>query len=419
MTTLTSSFALHRFPALCLTFGLCASGLTTPAQADQVINDDLIVQRDLCVGAASCLDGQVFGENDIIIKSSIPQMQFFDTSSSAPAWSLRTNIAAGENFTVFNEEFNTTPFRIDNGVGTDNALRIDSDGNVGLGTDTPEGELHIVGGDSPRLRIEQDGADGFSPYTWDIAGNESAFFLRAVTAGATHPMRIRAGAPTNSLLVGPNGDVGLARGTGLNVTSDPDASLHILRSDGTAQLLIEDVGEANGNLSMMQLTNRSGRARMQFTSVGNASQTGDWSISSGLTFVLQERLNSKNVFIMDNEGNLAITGELTTAGSCSVGCDRVFDAEYDLPSIADHQAMMWQNGYLPNVGPTAEDAPFNVSDKMGRMLNELEHAHIFIGQQERRIEAQDSRIATLDTRNAAQESRIAALEAKLEALLAK
>ncbi|MFK7938878.1 MAG: hypothetical protein AB8B82_05835 [Roseovarius sp.] len=54
---------------------------------------------------------------------------------------------------------------------------------------------------------------------------------------------------------------------------------------------------------------------------------------------------------------------------------------------------------MPNVGPTAEDGPFNVNDKMGRMLNELEHAHIFIGQQ--------------------QNDRIAALENKLEALLSE
>jgi hypothetical protein len=97
-----------------------------------------------------------------------------------------------------------------------------------------------------------------------------------------------------------------------------------------------------------------------------------------------------------------------------------------LPSIADHNAAMWENGYLPNVGPTLENAPFNVSDKMGRMLNELEHAHIFIGQQQGQIEAQDDRLATQDDqivsqdeRIAAQDDRIAALEAKLEALLSE
>ena len=155
---------------------------------------------------------------------------------------------------------------------------------------------------------------------------------------------------------------------------------------------------------------------MQFTSVGNPNQTGDWSISSGLTFVLQERLTGSNVFIMSNNGDLAITGELTTAGSCAAGCDRVFDADYDLPSIAEHQSAMWTNGYLPNVGPTPEDGPFNVSDKMGRMLNELEHAYIFIGQQQSQIEALDEQLATLAEKNALRDRQIDALMARLAVL---
>jgi hypothetical protein len=41
---------------------------------------------------------------------------------------------------------------------------------------------------------------------------------------------------------------------------------------------------------------------------------------------------------------------------------------------------MWENSYLPAVGPTQENAPINLSDKTGRMLNELEKAHIYIEQ---------------------------------------
>jgi hypothetical protein len=122
---------------------------------------------------------------------------------------------------------------------------------------------------------------------------------------------------------------------------------------------------------------------------------------------------------MTAQGDMTISVSLTTAGSCLVGCDRVFNADDALPSIADHNAAMWANGYRPNVGPTAEDAPFNVSDKMHRMLNELEHAQIFIGQQQGQIEAQDDRLATQDDQIAAQDDRRAALEAKLEALLSE
>jgi len=86
-------------------------------------------------------------------------------------------------------------------------------------------------------------------------------------------------------------------------------------------------------------------------------------------------------------GDVVIAGELTTAGDCSVGCDRVFSADYQIPSIAQRAELMWANGYLPNVGPTTENGPFKVSDKLGRMLNELEHAHIYIAQLNTRLNA--------------------------------
>lgn len=39
---------------------------------------------------------------------------------------------------------------------------------------------------------------------------------------------------------------------------------------------------------------------------------------------------------------------------------------------------MWVHRHLPAVGPTAEGEPFNVTEKSGGMLNELEKAHIYI-----------------------------------------
>ena len=33
-------------------------------------------------------------------------------------------------------------------------------------------------------------------------------------------------------------------------------------------------------------------------------------------------------------------------------------------------------GHLPNDGPTRPGEPWDVTDKLGRVLNELEHAHL-------------------------------------------
>ena len=91
-----------------------------------------------------------------------------------------------------------------------------------------------------------------------------------------------------------------------------------------------------------------------------------------------------------------INGTLVTNGSCSVGCDAVFEADYDLPSIAEHTEAMWSLGYLPNVGPTRDGMKIDVADKLGRVLNELEHAHIYIAQQQEMIDALGARLATLE-----------------------
>jgi len=89
-------------------------------------------------------------------------------------------------------------------------------------------------------------------------------------------------------------------------------------------------------------------------------------------------------------------------GSCSSGCDAVFDADYDLPSIEEHAEMMFDKKYLPVVGPT-QTGPINLSDKMTGMLNELEKAHIYIAQVnaekkqlEARLEAQETRLSKLE-----------------------
>jgi autotransporter adhesin len=52
------------------------------AMADQVINDDLIVQGSQCVGLG-CGEGEVFDFDTLKLKSDNPLIRFVDTSSSA------------------------------------------------------------------------------------------------------------------------------------------------------------------------------------------------------------------------------------------------------------------------------------------------------------------------------------------------
>ena len=65
-----------------------------------------------------------------------------------------------------------------------NALYIEADGDIGIGTKDPVVDVHILSGNTPTLRLEQDGSSGFAAQTYDIAANEANFFIRDVTNGS-------------------------------------------------------------------------------------------------------------------------------------------------------------------------------------------------------------------------------------------
>ena len=110
-------------------------------------------------------------------------------------------------------------------------------------------DVHIKSGNTPTLRLEQDGSSGFTPQTWDVAGNEANFFVRDATNGSTLPFRIFPGAPSNALNIeASTGDVGLG-------DTSPDASLDVQRSDGTASILVEDTDTGAAERTMLDLIN--------------------------------------------------------------------------------------------------------------------------------------------------------------------
>ncbi len=114
------------------------------------------------------------------------------------------------------------------------------------------------------------------------------------------------------------------------------------------------------------------------------------------------------------EGNVDVTGTLTTGGpTCGGGCDAVFDADYDLPSIEEHARAMFANSYLPQVGPTVPHAPMNISETVGDMLNELEKAHIYIADLNKDKQAMQTIIANQNLRITMQEARLDRMEQRL------
>jgi hypothetical protein len=159
------------------------------------------------------------------VKENNTRIQFDDTSTSAGFatnnWQIRANDqgSGAASFLGFmdqgatgNSETGTLVFAVDAGAPA-NSLRVSSIGNVGVGTATPVLDVSANTTDTPAIRLEQNNAGGFTAQTWDIGANEANFFVRDVTGGSRLSFRIRPGAPTSSIDIAANGNVGIATGS--------------------------------------------------------------------------------------------------------------------------------------------------------------------------------------------------------------
>jgi len=203
---------------------------------DVVTADDVIVQGSLCVGL-DCVNNESFGFDTVRLKENNTRIGFNDTSvGTFPSndWQLTVNDSASGGANKFSIDDITgakTPFTIIAGAPTD-SLYVSSTGNVGMGTATPTIDLHMLTGDTPAIRLEQSSGSGFTPQTWDMAGNEANFFVRDVTSGSRLPFRIRPGAPTSSVDIAGSGNVGIG-------TASPQQKLHVAGNtqiDGNLQI---------------------------------------------------------------------------------------------------------------------------------------------------------------------------------------
>ena len=350
---------------------LLAFGATT-AQAQQVFVTDVIVQGSLCAGL-DCVNGESFGFDTLRIKENNLRIHFQDTSTSASFptndWRIVANDSSngGASYLAF-EDSNAgrQPFRVEAGAQA-NTLYVESDGDVGIKTANPVVDIHVVEGNTPTLRLEQDGSDGFTPQTYDIAANEANFFIRDVTNGSRLFFRSKPGAPEDSIFIAADGDIGLG-------TDNPGAPLEVRRSDSFVFFRMTATGGSLVNDSV------------DVTYTAGPLNTGELRYNIGDADAEEMKL--------DADGNLTIDGNLVSGGpTCMAGCDRVFAADYELLSIEEYGALMYANKHLPTVGPTLPLEPMNMTEKMGNMLNELEHAHIYINQLNARIAKLEAMLA--------------------------
>ena len=207
------------------------------------------------------------------------------------------------------------------------------------------------------------------------------------------------GASSNSLFIDSDSDVGVG-------TSSPSSPLHVRRTTGTAQVFVEETTTTVDTRSLLVLKNNGGAG---FT-LENSNSGQEWRLDTGGADFNITLVGTGELAELDTSGNLTITGQIFTSGSCVGGCDLVFDPNHVVESIEEHASLMWSNKHLPSVGPTPENGPFNLSKMTGGMLNELEKAHIYIAELNDTVKELKSALAEKDEAVATLSERLAALE---------
>jgi hypothetical protein len=382
-----------RFAALAATTLL----LTPHAKADQVINDDLILTRDLCVGSVYCVDGEVFGNTDIKVKSSNPEVLFDDTGTTDD-WVIATDdllAPTTDAFVVRSVTGPAYPFGLHDDAPT-GSLWVASSGRIGIGTTMPVVDLHILDTNGlASLRLEETSG---TAQTFDIGVSNSAFRVEDITNG-TLPITLQPGAPSHSLRIVSNGDIGLG-------TATPAGKLHT-RGTGTQLAYFE-----SSDGGAVQVRFRTNSENRRFLAVNNANE-----VKSQIVFG-DNQIQFLGENISQEWLRISSAGIVSSGPTCNPNpCDATFDPEaFTVPPIAERAAYMWENMHLPAVGPTAPGEPFNLTEKTAGMLHELEVAHIYIEQLHDEQDTLRSQVAELTVLSAAQQVLKNELLARLKSL---
>jgi hypothetical protein len=388
--------------------------------ADQVIPDDLIVQGSTCVGF-DCVNNESFGFDTIRLKENNTRIKFEDTSvGSFPTndWQLTANDSASGGASKFSIEDITgakVPFTVTAGATT-NSIFVDSTGRVGFRTSTPVLDLHINTSNTPALRLEQNNSGGFTAQTWDIGANEANFFVRDVTGGSKLSFRIRPGAPTSSIDISADGDVGVG-------TASPSSKLHVLNSSGgDAHVLVEETNGTAASRTMLELENNGG-SRLNFT---DTSVSASWGLNNiGGNFNMIKSGAGLTAFSLTGAGTLTVVDVVETSDRNMKKDIVPVEPESILAKVAGLPLATWrfkmdESDDALHLGPMAQD--FSAAFGLGiddRHINSLDVAGVSLAAVQalnKQVSEKDAEIAKLQEQNAELAQRLSNLEAVVTAL---
>ncbi|GLT10460.1 hypothetical protein ACFQFQ_09065 [Sulfitobacter porphyrae] len=381
------------------------------ANAELLSTDDPTIRNFLCVGPG-CADEELNAGDELRLKGNNVRMHFDDDSTAAGLpdndWRISINDSynGGEDyFSVVDATNGRVPFRVDANAPS-NALRVTSSGRLGLGTAIPVQEVHITDTTEPGIRFEQTSG---SLHAWDLRANQLGFYLVDLETFRI-PFEVSADAPEGALFVESDGSVGIG-------TRDPDELLHIRSNAANSDAFA--LFEATGSGSDAAFRLKQNGVTPTTWEFRNQEDSGrlNVGIAGGNTPLKIDNAANNNLLKLGRNNRpdeVVVTGKLVVNNTEMNVPDYVFEPGYELPTLAEIDAFIADNGHLPGVPSAAvvAETGLDMTQMQMAQLEKIEELTLHTIAQDREISAQRVEIN-------AQRAEIAKLRAMVETMLEK
>ncbi|MGY3793728.1 hypothetical protein [Aquimarina sp. 433] len=347
-------------------------------------------------------------------------LRFQDAGKSS--WGFLSNYPTIGKFSLYNYNNNS------------NAIVLNTNGNVGIGTTNPSQKLHVqfTGEGGISAKSISNGTYGAANIIVDPATNFPGRFLFRENGenkawidhfGGKLNIRNSSNNPFLTVLM-TNGNVGIG-------TTNPNSSLHIRNANGTGSLIVQGKQDATvGNSAEIILsTEHSTANNTSGTQAGRkaiikAIANSGWGSNTRLGFFTSNNTNNYPVerMTVSNNGNvgigtytpdakLAVNGNIHTqeVKVDLVGWpDYVFEEDYNLPTLQEVEQHISEKGHLKNIPSAAEVAQngIQLGEMNKKLLEKIEQLTLYMIEQNKKTDFLLKEVETLKKKNTALEARL-------------